>query len=347
MMQTKTIRLILAVTGLLTLSAGAFWRSEPDITMLVVPRQPEPVRIAQDMAARRPVLLVTYQTVADDDVDIRAWNGDAWVSVSPEAYQSGDFFSTPPSHTILVQSKTAPAPDLLIPDGSWCTSGNRLTSTEPRVMLHLLGRYFDISYNDWKALSWRYRLPLNVINPGQVNIPWWHFRGEDINRMREERNLAADMENWFLLDIEPPEPVEPVDLEPEPDVEPAETPAAEPTEEDAEKEDLPEGSADDDESVLTPAYLLEAEEAETDLPAEEAKPAEPRTDETERPEALFETDPPAEPAMRSEPIVKEIMTGTDPFTDDEIPAAAVVVVPETPDDESEEEPAKKPWWKFF
>lgn len=318
-MRKKTTRFILTLTALLTLTAGAFWNSEPDITMLVVPRRPEPIRIARDFAELRPVLLVTYQTV-DEDLLIHAWNGKSWVSVTPEAYVDGAFFTKPPAHTILVQSKDNPAPELLVPDGIWCDSGNRLTSTEPRVMLHLLGRYFDISYNDWKDFTWRYQLPLESINPGLVNIPWWHFQGEDLYRARMKRNLAADLENWYVLGIEPPPPIEPVDLEPDPEIAPAELPASEAVEE--------EPAAD--ESELTPAYLLDPNETNSVV-------SEP----VEMPE-------PEQPAGTEEPgekkaIVNEVVIDADPFTETEIPAAEIVL-PKEPEQPAEE---KKAWWKIF
>lgn len=282
-MLKKIVLLMLSLIGAFALSASAWWSSK-DITMLVVPRDPMAIRIAQDMSQLRPVLLVTYKQLPDG-LFIHAWNGKSWVSVSPEDYVSGAFFANRPSHTIIVQSESETAPELLVPDGTWCAEGNRLTSTDPRVLLHLLGRYFDVSYQTWKDLTWRYKYTLEEINPGLQNIPWWHFRGNEIYQARMKRNLAADLEKWFFLDITPPPPPEPVAVEEEIKELPAvEIPAG---------EEMP---AED--SVTT--EVVEG----IDAPVLEEAAA-----------------PVLEEAAIEEPVVT---VDADPFSEDEIPPAAII-----------------------
>lgn len=360
----KTALALIILAGLFVPNARAWWGEEPGITMLVVPAEKKAVRIAQDMASLRPVLLVTYQQTGDS-LRINAWNGKSWVGVTPEDYVNGAFFATAPEHVILVEKEGVPASDILIPDGSWCAHGNRLTSTEPRVLIHLLGRYFDLSYQTWKDLTWRYQLPLEEINPGLVNIPWWHFRANEIYQARMKRNLAADLEKWLFLDITPPDPVEPADMsgplgdqplpeDPEEDDtptddqevpgdeadQPAEADAAPAEQAAAEQQPAAEIPADAaDEKRPAPAGLADpsGETAEEPAPANDNPTTADivadlsQTDLTEagEPAAAGEEPPAPEPA---EPLE------ADPFSGNDIPPAEVV---EPPADQ------KRPWWKFF
>ncbi|MGE4490491.1 MAG: hypothetical protein AB7E95_13200 [Kiritimatiellales bacterium] len=292
----------------LTMALSVFASVKTDITMLIVPRETIPVRIAQDFAQRYPVLLVTYRTDETQTV-LNAWNGTSWVGVSTNDYISGAFFTVPPKHAILVQAEGSTVPDLLIPDGTWCAEGNRLASTDPRVMLHILGRYFDIPYGMWKDLTWRYSYPLEAINPGLVNIPWWHFRGKDVYKNRVKRDFSADLDKWYYLDIEPPA-VDPIELKEElAEVPEVEIPAEEPAQQTVEPVKTEAPAAEKNESTLTP----------TDVQG-------PVTDVEETIETV----------TVEEPVPAAEITEADPFSDTEIPAAEIV------------EPAKKKsWWKIF
>lgn len=236
------------------------WRQ--NITMLVVPREPQVVEVALDVTRYYPVLLVCYQPMPSGLL-LHAWNGKGWVAVSEEEYANGTFFSTPPKRAVIVESEQTPAPDSLIPDGSWCPRGFRLSSTDRRVLIHLLGRQFNFPYRYWLQFSKRYNYEIEEINPTLINIVWWHYRGDKLLPALKERDYEADMSFWQPLEISQPEPIEPVQLiEPE-SVEPAETPAEEPEpqkeiEEETEQEitvDTPEekamvGSTNDIEKII-------------------------------------------------------------------------------------------------
>jgi len=222
----KALLAILVLLGAFSLYAQDEeipWRK--DITMLLVPREPVIIQIAQDISRRYPSLIVCYQKTGSS-VSLFAWNGTGWVTVSPEDYANGTFFENRPLHMVVVEKEGQPAPEALTPEGFWCTSGNRLTSTDPRVVIHLLGRYFDFPYRYWMQFSKRYDYALEAINPGLINVFWWHYRGDQVMPAMKARDLEADMENWLFLDITPPAPVEPVMIEEEPvDLPPAEIPA--------------------------------------------------------------------------------------------------------------------------
>jgi len=144
----KLLYILLALTGALTLAAQEEkipWQK--DITMLMVPRDPVVVQVARDVAQNYPVLLVCYQQIPETGTPLlHAWDGSDWVSVTLKSYTNGTFFTTPPQHTVIVENEGQPAPDVLVPNESWCDSGNRLSSTDTRVLIHLLGRHFNLPY---------------------------------------------------------------------------------------------------------------------------------------------------------------------------------------------------------
>ncbi|HKL21265.1 MAG TPA: hypothetical protein VJ904_05630, partial [Tichowtungia sp.] len=158
---------------------------------------------------------------------LHAWNGTEWVGIRVTDYTNGTFFTTRPQHAVIVEEDGRPAPDVLVPDGTWCDSGNRLSSTDTRAMIHLLGRHFDFPYHYWMQFCRRYGFTIEEINPSLLNVFWWHYRGDQVAPAFESRDLERDMDKWSELNITPPEPVEPVLIPEEPELSPAETPAEE------------------------------------------------------------------------------------------------------------------------
>jgi len=300
---------------LVLLSTFAFQaQAKKEITMLVVPHDAKAVQIAQDISRRYPVLLVSYQRM-DDLLKLHAWNGEGWIEISAEDYVNGAFFENPPGHVVIVESANAPAPEILVPDGTWCDSGNRLVSTEPHVMIHLLGTYFDFPYLTWKQFSRRYNEPMALINPALINMYWWNTYGEDLWDKRDALDAEADLDKWLFLDITPPPPVEPVVIEEEPVViPPAEIPAALPIE-----PMIEEVAVDEPVLVERPkTVIIENPAVEKVEPITEAvEDVKPATENISTPEETVEGIINAlEPAAG---------TVVDPFSSKEIPAAKVIL----------------------
>ena len=206
-MRKKIVVLGLAVA----VSLPVFAKRE--IVMLIVPREPVPVRVGQDIALNYPTLLVTYKKTGDK-LEIHGWTGERWVGIHPENYKIGNFFTNAPSRCILVESAEKPAPAEMIPDGSWCMSGHRLSSTDPRVMLHMIGRDLNFSYSIWKLYANAYNLTMEQINPGLVNVPWYHYKGNELTYYRR-RSVEQDFSKWSTLNIIPPAEIEPAIFEEE------------------------------------------------------------------------------------------------------------------------------------
>jgi hypothetical protein len=311
-MLKKLMLLSVSVFSLLAPPSQA-WRND-EITMLVVPREVQPLQIAQDISRRYPVLIVSYQT-QKGDLKIHAWNGDSWVDVSAEDYTNGTFFAIRPKHAIIVENERSPAPATLVPSRTWCESANRLTSTDPRIMLHLLGIYFDFPFRHWNQLAKRYNYSIEEINPTLKNVHWWDLRADILLAKRADRNFSVDLDNWYYLETIPAPVIEPVVLDEE-----APAPVEDPT-----------GATTVDITAKAPDKPSE----DAGAPAKSAPAIEP--------EPIIEAAPtvtPEEPVLVEPETVSSpkpaVITTTDPFSTD-VPAAEIVMPPEP----------KKHWWKFF
>lgn len=340
----KTVLLVAVVFSMLSLSAQA-WRND-EITMLVIPRETIPLQIGQDISRRYPVLLVSYQMILGE-LKIHAWNGDNWVAVPVEDYTNGTFFTVPPKNAVIVENERFRAPDALTPSSLWCGSAHRLTSTDPRVMLHLLGLSFDFPFRHWNQLAKRYGYALEEINPTLENVYWFHLQANVLMQKRAQRDFTVDLQNWQPLETIPAPVVEPVVTEEE--VVP-EKPAATAVDITVKTPETPESPAQAEAPEPAPATGPAPAKPETPvgdvtasepvMPPESVPMVEaaPETPAIEPPEADL---PAEEPAVAEKPatdIPEETPVLTaDPFAAEEVPAAEIVVPAEP----------KKPWWKLF
>jgi len=352
----KPVLFAIAILSAFTLSAQAAWRNN-DITMLVMPREAVPLQIAQDISRRYPVLIVSYQ-ITRSGLKLYAWNGDSWVFVPVEDYTSGTFFANRPKHAIVVENERLQAPAVLTPNSVWCESASRLTSTDTRVLLHLLGLHFDFPFRYWKQFSERSGYPIEQINPTLHNVHWWSLRTDVLIEKRSKRDFSIDLDKWKNLPLLPPPVIVPVKMGTEPAPEPAVVKPAVPKKTEA-------GAAAVDITVKAPETpVKQAPVVPTNsvdikpAPAPELIVVPPPT-EAPAPVVNVEKVPVAEPApaplIESAPIIHTALTNGpalpvpatepeitpaaavefDPFSADEIPAAEIVIPPE----------AKKPWWK--
>lgn len=199
---------IMFCVGAVSLSALAlsneYQSKSKMITMIAVPRDPVLVQIMRDIAERYPVMQVCYQQV-DGDLQIHAWDGDKWIDVPENIYENGNFFTNAPLHGIIVQAENVQMPKL----ASWCLSGNRITTTEPRAVIHLLGRFYNFPYRVWKDFAKRYRFEYEQINPAYLRTPWYHHYAVDIMRKRALRKTEkTDLGEWRYLNRSENIPIE-------------------------------------------------------------------------------------------------------------------------------------------
>ncbi len=186
---------VLIVCGVL--SPGLCAASQ-DITLLIVPREDVPVRVAMDVGTRYPTLVLSYKVMPGGAVSLHGWSGSEWVSVTQESFDSGTFFQSSPGSAMVVEEGAGGAPESLIPSPDWCPEVYRITTTETRPLLHLIGRHYDFKYKDWKWFSAHYKLPLNSINPDGLNVAWYHQRlGENLKK--DATIGSSDLQYFFVV----------------------------------------------------------------------------------------------------------------------------------------------------
>ncbi len=372
---------LLAIVLLSAFSLPARASRQDEITMLVMPEDRIPLQVAQDISRRYPVLLVSYRLVYGE-LKLYAWNDETWVSVPVEDYANGTFFANRPGYAIVVEHERFHAPAILTPNSIWCESASRLSSTDPRVLLHLLGLHFDFPFRYWNQLAKRYGYALEEINPTLENVHWWNIRGDELVEKRAKRDFALDMDKWHYLEPLPPPPIEPVRIEKEPVItevekpatEPAagavnitvkapepkveKTPVAKPVVKPGIKTETPASKPFPSlkpEPVIKPAAAVPAPAVEK-APALEPAPAPAATTPIIKPEPVIESIPTIEPVPA--PLIEAPSIAPtveiEKAVQAEVPAPAPLVTEVDPFATGEvpaaeivvPQPPKKPWWKF-
>jgi hypothetical protein len=208
------------VAVLLVCSAvGARAARKDEVTLLIVPREDALVQVGLDIANKYPSLLISYKLGGKGTLSLHGWTGTQWVNVSQQDFLEGNFFKTGPDSALIIEKGNAPVPEQLIPSEQWCFIVSKITTTQTRPLLHLVGQYYDFSYDDWKWFSKRYNQPLDAINPEGLNVAWYHKRMND--HFKKQVPLgASDLQYWVSVrqpvSVEPEVPVveEPVTEEP-------------------------------------------------------------------------------------------------------------------------------------
>ena len=194
--------------ALSALSAGA--NRHEEVTLVMVPREDSVVQVGMDIANHFPTLLISYKVGANGSVSLHGWNGTEWVNITTKDFLAGDFFRTGPDSALIVEDEGTMLPDTMLPPEEWCSAVYKITTTEIRALIHLVGQYYDFSFKDWQWFSTNYKMSLDAINPEGLNVAWYHKRLSD--NMKSSPVAADDLQYWMA--VRHPEPVVPVMEEP-------------------------------------------------------------------------------------------------------------------------------------
>jgi hypothetical protein len=209
----KTGKIILIALFGLTLVVSAQTRKE-EVTLVMVPREEPAMQIGLDIFSRYPTLLISYLTTANGTISLHGWTGTQWVNIKVESFKSGIFFKNGPNSALLVEGVNMALSEDLIPSIEWCEEVSKITTTEPRPLLHLIGQYYDFNFKDWQWFSKRYNQPITAINPEGLNISWYHKRLNEHFQATGPQG-ASDLQYWVsirqAMTFEEPE-VEEMDL---------------------------------------------------------------------------------------------------------------------------------------
>jgi len=212
----KTILATLVLCGLVSTYASRM----DEVTLVMVPREDKAVAVGKDLANRYPTLLISYQIGGSGTVSLHGWTGTEWVNVTPEAYREGAFFHNGPTDAILVENEGQTFPAILVPSDAWCTSVHKISTTETRPLLHLIGQHYDFKYSDWKWFASNYKLSIEDINPEGLNIAWYNKPLSEHLGKKDAVVGTSDLEYWSVV-RQPMMDVEPVAVPATEEIEPA------------------------------------------------------------------------------------------------------------------------------
>jgi hypothetical protein len=126
-----------------------------------------------EVGERYPTLLVSYLVSSTGAISLHGWAGKRWVNISYDDYLTGNFFKKKPSSALIVEKAGSPIPKKLIPPVTWCSDVYKITTTQLRPLVHLMGQYFDFSYKDWSWFSKRSGFSMAAVNPEYLNVSWF------------------------------------------------------------------------------------------------------------------------------------------------------------------------------
>lgn len=252
-------------------------------TLLMVPRAEETERLGKDIANKYPTLLIRYQLGANNAVALNGWTGSEWVNITLDAFHSGDFFRMGPDSALIVETAGVAVPGKMLPPPGWCASASKITTTEMRPLLHLVGQYYDFSFKEWEWFAKRYSMDMDAINPEGLNVAWYHKRMSENLKSRDQQG-ASDLQYWVSIRQPATAPVAPPPEE-------VEAPPVEDMPDTMLTNDAPEavimGAADaeEDHSETADEAVAGAVEEQASEDAEAPPPAEEATVEEEDPES--------------------------------------------------------------
>jgi len=181
-----------------------------EVTLVMVPREDAAAQqLGLDIAGKYPTLLINYKLGADGSASLHGWTGEKWVNITPADFAAGKFFKNPPDSALLVEKETAPLSGKLIPPEAWCAGVSKITTTQLRPLIHLVGQYYDFGAKDWKWFATRYKMDMDAINPEGLNMAWYNKRMAEHLKSSAPQDASNDLRYW--VSIRQPAGVEPLE----------------------------------------------------------------------------------------------------------------------------------------
>ena len=218
----KNRRSMVCFVAVLVVCSAVFSNAarKDEVTLVMVPREDVTVQLGMDIANKYPTLLISYKLGANKTVSLHGWTGSQWVGVGLDDFQSGKFFKKGPDTALVVEKAGIAVPGKMLPSPDWCARAAKITTTEMRPLLHLVGQYYDFSFKDWKWFAKRYDMDMDAINPERLNVAWYHQRGGEHLKSRGQQG-ESDLQYWVSIyqktEVEPvvSKPVVPADTQAE------------------------------------------------------------------------------------------------------------------------------------
>ena len=169
------------------------------INLLMVPDDPEAVRIGLDISSHKPsTILIKYKVGLQNTARLYGWKGTKWIIIPNQNYYEGSFFKESPNKTIIVDGYDN-FPESLIPNKNWCDNVYKISTLENPSLIHLLGINLDFTYNDWKSFSSIYNISVSDLNPNNYNVRWYHKRLPDAIKSNNRKISKRDDIFWTVV----------------------------------------------------------------------------------------------------------------------------------------------------
>ena len=163
------------------LSALTIWLSAaitaPAFTLIVAPARYSVVQVAQDVLARTPAVLLSYQGDAGTaEPTLHAWNGTDWVAVSMKDYREVNFLQRVPDRTILIGNNEV-LPQVLLEASSWSPKIERISDLTSGGLVNDFGRILKWRPEEWRWFAKRYNLTLTDESVPRRHSSWYDQPG--------------------------------------------------------------------------------------------------------------------------------------------------------------------------
>jgi hypothetical protein len=219
---------IVALTAVLALASCPVSRAAEEASpslVVVVPGRYAFVKLAQDLAALRPVTVVSYSTTNNNAIFL--WDRDAakWSPLDTEDFASGKGFYTS-SHLIAMGTDEATVKLFASSARAWAVKVESFPKLDIAKTLNAASDVLHFSEGEWKWLSERYGLSLKDGNAERRKYGKYGPPGQ--KRTPPAKAPPAPVEDVVLPEPVPPSPALAAPKVSEPVVPPAPAPAPAP-----------------------------------------------------------------------------------------------------------------------
>lgn len=146
------VAVLLIMLGLLPVSKASEW------TLILAPVRYSVLQVCFDLNLKRPVVLVSYQSVfKTGDLRLHVWNGAEWLPISRHDLAEVRFLEVVPGKVVAIgDAETLPSD--LLQAVAWCPQIVAIEKMDTASLIEAFGRVFRFSAEDWAWFAARYRL---------------------------------------------------------------------------------------------------------------------------------------------------------------------------------------------
>ena len=183
------------------------FKQEP--TLIVVPARMQPIKMAVNLAALRPVHVISCGVV-DGKPLLHLWTGASWRYLSLADFEDGAFLTTDVAQAFLIGDEQTLSPEIarLM---FWCPNVTRLETLQTAELLNTLDKTYKFGKSEWQWLAGRHGLGLKDVNAKKRSInPYDTPRSQLPVEQREYRQGKGDLPPAeLIIETQMPEPSQP------------------------------------------------------------------------------------------------------------------------------------------